>query len=341
MHPYARRLFCFGLVAFATCAHAQWFKSPEIKQLYQDAKNEKEVVLWGTAAREVDWVPAAFNAMFPGIEVKASGDTDITTRAIAEARAGRSTVDVMVTSLSLVLRLDERKMLSSEGWADFGVDKSHVALDGRMAYTHNIAYTIAYNKNKVAAKDVPKHWADLLDPKYKGKMVGQQFLFPRMVAVLAIPWGEEKATQFARDLHAKADIMITRAPREAMLQSGERLYALSEVDSFPKLWARDGLPIGWVIPDPVITAQFGVVVMDTAPHKAAARLLAGWLASPEGKRAREKLAFQTDYLPTSENPEAKKIYASGAKVVLDTPEDAARRVQLIEKIAPIVSGQSR
>nr|MDQ2736677.1 hypothetical protein [Pseudomonadota bacterium] len=88
-------------------------------------------------------------------------------------------------------------------------------------------------------------------------------------------------------------------------------------------------------------AQFGVVVMDKAPHKAAARLLAGWLASAEGKRAREKLAFQTDYLPTSDNPTAKRIYASGTKVVLDTPEDAVRRTELIEKIAPIVSGQSR
>ena len=330
-----------SLVTLAMSAQAQWVQSPDIKKLYEEAKKEKEVVLWGTAAREVDWVPKAFNAMFPGIEVKVSGDTNITTRAIAEARAGRSTVDVMVTSLSLVLRLDERKMLASEGWSNFGVAASNVVLGGRMAYTHNIAYTIAYNKNKVAPQDVPKHWADLLDPKYKGKMVGQQFLFPRMVAVLALPWGEKKATQFARDLRANADIMITTAPREPMLTSGERLYALSEVDSFPKLWARDGLPIAAVIPEPIITAQFGVVVMDKAPHEAAAQLLAGWLASAEGKRAREKHAFQVDYLPTSDNPAAKKLYASGATVVLDKPEEVGKRIELIEKISPIITGQAR
>ena len=341
MHRSISPALCFSLLVITASAQAQWFNSPETKKLYAQAMQEKEVVLWGTAAREVDWVPKAFNKMFPGIEVKVNGENDITTKAIAEARAGRYSVDAMVTSLSLVLRLEERKMLASEGWASFGIAHNNIVLGGRMAYTHNIVYTVAYNKDKVKPEDVPTRWADLLDPKYKGKMVGNQFLLPRMIGILAFPWGEEKALQFARDFRAKTDIMLTSAPREPLLQSGERLYAVAEIDSFPKLWARDGLPISAVIPEPILTAQFGVVVMDKAPHKAAALLLAGWLASAEGKREREKLAFQIDYLPTSENPVAKKMHSSGAQVVLDTPELVAKRAQFIDKIAPIVAGQGR
>ncbi len=330
---------CLGGTALG--ASAQWQNSPEIKALYEAAKKEGEVVVWGTAAREIDWLPKAFNATFPGIQVKLMADNTITTKAIAEARAGRHSVDLMSTSLSLVLQLDERKLIKQMDWQTFGVPATHTALDGRMGYTHNMAYTVAYNKDKVKPEDLPKNWADLLDPRYKGKVVANQFLLPRMVGALALAWGEEKTAQYARDLRANADIMQTNAPREPFLQSGERLYAAAEVDSFPKLWARDGIPVGYVIPEPVVTAQFGVVVMDKAPNPAAARLMAGWMASAEGKKEREKNVFQIDYLPGSDNPTAKRIHASGAQVILDTPELVAKRDELMRKIAPIVSGQAR
>jgi iron(III) transport system substrate-binding protein len=330
-----------GLAVAALAAHAQWSTTPAVKALYEEARKEGQVVVWGTAAREIDWLPKAFAAVFPGIDVKVMADNHITTKAIAEARAGRHSFDLMSTSLSLTLKLQERDLLEPVDWQMFGVDKSNTAFDGRMAYTHNIVYTIAYNKDKVKPADVPKQWADLLDPKYKGKMVASSFLLPRMVSNLGLAWGEEKTAQFARELVAQADIMQTKAPRESFLQSGERLYSVAEIDSFPKLWARDGIPVSFVIPEPVLMSQFGVLVMRGAPHPAAARLMAGWMASAEGKREREKQAFQTDYLPTSANETARKIYSSGAKVVLDTPQDLAHRDQMMKKIAPIVSGQAR
>lgn len=329
------------LVGASAPAQTTWQDSPEVKALHEAAKKEGAVVLWGTSAREIDWIPKAFAAAFPGVEVQTLADNNITTKAIAEARAGRNAVDVMVTSLSLVKALDERSLLKAMDWSKFGVPKGYTAYDNRMAFTHNMAYAIAYNKDKVKPQDVPQSWADLLDPKYKGKMVANQFLLPRMVGVLGLAWGEEKTVKFATDLRANADIMLTNAPRESFLQSGERLYAVAEVDSFPKLWARDGVPVAMVIPEPVVTAQFGVVVMDKAPHPAAAQLLAGWMASPDGKRERERAVFQVDYLPTSTDPVAKRIYASGAKVILDTPELLAERDALMRKIAPIVSGQTR
>ncbi|MGH8797841.1 MAG: ABC transporter substrate-binding protein [Caldimonas sp.] len=330
-----------GLAFAALAAQAQWSATPAVKALYDEARKEGQVVVWGTAAREIDWLPKAFGAVFPGIDVKVMADNNITTKAIAEARAGRHSFDLMSTSLSLTLKLEERKMLEPVDWQMFGVDKSNTAFDGRVAYTHNVVYTIAYNKDKVKPADVPKQWADLLDPRYKGKMVASSFLLPRMVSVLGLAWGEDKTAEFARELVAKADIMQTKAPRESFLQSGERLYSVAEIDSFPKLWARDGIPVSFVIPEPVLMSQFGVLVMHDAPHPAAARLMAGWMASAEGKREREKEAFQTDYLPTSANETARRIYSSGAKVVLDTPQELGNRDKMLTKIAPIVSGQSR
>ena len=77
-----------GLGLAALAAHAQWSATPAVKALYEEAKKEGQVVVWGTAAREIDWLPKAFAAVFPGIDVKVMADNNITTKAIAEARAG-------------------------------------------------------------------------------------------------------------------------------------------------------------------------------------------------------------------------------------------------------------
>ena len=54
--------------------------SPEVKKLYEAAKKEGKVIVWGTQRREVEWIPAAFGAMFPGIEVQVLGDNEIAPR---------------------------------------------------------------------------------------------------------------------------------------------------------------------------------------------------------------------------------------------------------------------
>ena len=77
------------VAAFALTASAQaaWRDSPAVKALYDKAKAEGQVMVWGTQQGEVDWIPKAFNALFPGIDVQWVGDNDIATKAIAEARA--------------------------------------------------------------------------------------------------------------------------------------------------------------------------------------------------------------------------------------------------------------
>ena len=223
----------------------------------------------------------------------------------------------------------------------FGVAKDNTAFDGRMGFTNNIAYVVAYDTRKVAEADLPKTWDQLLDPKYKDKMAGSLFLMPRLVSALSIVWGEDKALDFARKLAKDSGILLTRAPRDSILQSGERVIAPAEVDTLPKLWAAGGMPVKYVIPSPVVLGQFGATVLVKAPHPNAARLLAGWLASKEGKKAREKAIFEADFRPGSDNAEAQQIYASGVPVIQDTVENMKARAALYKKAADILTGQAK
>ena len=219
-------------------ARAAWQDSPEVKTLYEAAKKEGKVIVWGTQRREVEWIPAAFGAMFPGIEVQVLGDNEIATRAISEARAGRHQVDVY---LAFAHRHDAAGAARPAGRQRLDAVRrrqENTAFDGKMGFTSNIVYTIVYNTKLLKEADVPKNWTDVLDPRLKGKMTAScSCAALRRRARHRLGRGQGAA--FARDLREKTDILLTRAPRESLLQSGERVISVGEIDSRRALgWRR-------------------------------------------------------------------------------------------------------
>jgi ABC-type Fe3+ transport system substrate-binding protein len=322
-------------------APAQSLDSPRVRELYQAAKKEGRVMIWGNQRREVEWIAAALGKLFPGIEVDFLGDNDIAVKAIAEARAGRHQIDVYQSSLTATLPLAQRDLLTVVDWSPFGIDARNIAFDGKMAFTSNIVYTVAYNNKLVKENDTPKNWMEILDERYKGKGASSSFLLPRLIGGLSLVWGEERALQFARDIVARMDLLLTRAPRESLLQSGERLYGFGEIDSLIRSVAAEGLPVSQVVPEPVVVGQFGVTIMKNAPHPNAARLLAGFLATPEGKAARLKATSQADYGPTSDNELARLLHSGKLQVAWDRPDNMVQREALFGRAAAILTGQAR
>jgi ABC-type Fe3+ transport system substrate-binding protein len=322
-------------------APAAWQDSPKVKALYEAAKREGKVVVWGTHPREVGWIPAAFGKFFPGITVEFLGDNDIAVKAIAEARAGRHQLDVFWSSLTGTLPVAQRELLGAQDLSVFGIDPRNTAFDGKMGFTSNILYVIVYNNKLAKESDVPANWAATADERFRGKATSSSFLLPRLVGALGLAWGEEKALAFARDLRDRTGILLTRAPRESLLQSGERVFAFGEIDSQARHFAADGLPVGYVVPEPVVMGQFGASVMKNAPHPNAARLLAGFLATPDGKALRESATGQRDYGPTADSELAKKIHGGKLQVVFDRTDNMAQREGLFAKAAAILTGQAR
>ena len=246
-----------------------------------------------------------------------------------------------MSSLAVTKPLVERNMYAKVDWSIFGTTGDNVAFDGRGGMVHNLVYAVVYNKNLVKPGDVPKSWTDLLEPRYKDKMMGSSFLLPRLIGALGLSWGEDKAAGFARDMVSKTGILITRAPSENFLQSGERIYAVANFESQSKMWSAAGLAVDFVIPEPVVMGQFYAAVMDKAPHPNAAALLAGYATTPEGKRDAEAYNHEGDYRKGSGHPLAAKIHAPGNVVIGDRLEEMDQRDALIAKMSPIIAGQAR
>jgi ABC-type Fe3+ transport system substrate-binding protein len=333
-------LVALMVVSSANATQAGWKDEPAVKALYEKAKQEGEVVIWGPARSEIEWIEPAFSKVFPGIKVPFVGDNDVFTRAIAEARGGRHQVDVMWTSINGGILFSARNLAAKVDWKTLGIKDAATAFDDQMLFANRALWIVTFDPGKMKAADLSNTWEGYLDPKFKDKMISNPFLLPRLAGSLSLMWGEDKALDFARKLVNEQDIMLTRAPRETFLKSGERLIALGEIDGAYRRQAKLGNVYGVKVPQPVVFTQFGSMVMANAPHPNAARLLAAWLATDEGKAARLEATGRLDYdKPDSEL--ARKLAAGSIPVIVETPENTKRRDDAINKAMPIVARRQK
>jgi iron(III) transport system substrate-binding protein len=311
-----------------------------MQALYEKAKAEKEIVLWTPAAIEGSWVPEHFAKRFPGIDIQFTADLQGATKIIAEARAGRHSVDVWTFAIGGMIEVQKRDLLAKEDWARYGIDQSNVFFDGQAVATHNFVYSSIYAKQYVKAADLPKTWNDFLDPKWKGKLVAQSFLLPRMMGFFALAWSPERAEQWGRALIDDQKTLIINTPSESYLKSGERVMAVGESISLAYQYQADGVDVGYLTLDLVPAGQFVVTVLKDAPHPNAALLLAAWLASDEGRGLYETLIHEADIRPGSKSALAKEIAASGTKTILEDVSTMELRAKYYEGYSKLVRGQN-
>ena len=340
----ARCMIAAAICAAALClgaatAQADWRETPAIRALYDKAKAEGEVVIWGPVQTEVDWIQGELAKRFPGITVKATGDLQAATKLIAEARANRHSVDLWQNSLGGMLEVQKRGLFAKVDWPTYGLDAGRLLFDGEGLAVHNFVYTTAYAKSFVTPAELPRTWNDLLDPKWKGRMVSEDFLFPRLMGFLALEWGEERTEKWGRAMLDAQKLLVVNSPRESFLKTGERVLAVGDSVNQTFQYSDNGVPTGYTVLDLVPAVQFTVAVMKDAPHPNAARLLAAWLATDEGLAVREKLVHGFGIRPGSTSALADDIRRAGAKVILEDLSTMAQRAAYYKKFSALARGQ--
>jgi ABC-type Fe3+ transport system substrate-binding protein len=322
-----------------TATEAAWRDVPAIEQLYEKAKAEHEVVIWAPVTTEFDWIQAEFSKRFPGIAIRGTGDLQAATKIIAEARAGRHSLDVWMNSLGGMIEVRKRGLLAKADWAAVGIDHGSVFFDGEAAATHNFVYALVYSKQFVQQAAAPRTWDELLKSKWRGKLVTQDFLLPRLMGFLALAWGPERTEKWGRALIDEQRILITNAPRESFLKTGERVMAVGDAVAQSFQYSDNGVAAGYAIMDVVPAVQFVVATLKEAPHPNAGRLLAAWLASEEGRLLAERMTHQADIRPGSKSPLVREIADAKAKVILEDLSTMDQRAEYYKKFSLLVRGQ--
>jgi iron(III) transport system substrate-binding protein len=170
-----------GLLAsssFATRVLADAPPAAEVTpSLIEAAKKEGQVVYYTSVDLPVaEKLAKAFEAKYPGISVRVerTGAERVFQRIGQEYSSNIHAVDVVNSSDAAHFIVWKRDGLLvpyvPEDVAKF-YPQEHKDPDGLFASWRIFLSIIAYNTNLVKAEDAPKSFADLLDPKWKGKIV--------------------------------------------------------------------------------------------------------------------------------------------------------------------------
>src|ERR1700716_1960644 len=178
-----RRDIIKGSAALGLTAYAAPLKAaaPEpvaiTPALVEAARKEAKVILYSSMDLPVgEKLGRAFEAQYPGIavQIERSGSERLFQRVDQEFGSGIRAVDVINSS-------DASHFITwkKNGWlAQFVTEDvaqhflpEYRDPDGMFATTRIWLSSIAYNTSLVKPEDAPKSFADLLDPKWAGKMV--------------------------------------------------------------------------------------------------------------------------------------------------------------------------
>ena len=263
-----------------------------ITQLYNAAKKEGTVIIWGpTDAVVYQRMQEALDKQYPGIKIQSfeSIPEPLVQRIIAESQAGKpAAVDVIQSGSLRALRpLIDRDMLAPfAGWEkDFGLDA--VYANQRFVGGYNLTLPIAYNTKMVNAQEAPKTWEDLADPKWKGrKIIIEARLVP--FAMLGTEWGKGKAVELTKKILSQQQPLIVQGGTTVAnaLAGGQVSLAVGTYAFTIEGLKKQGAAVDWVAvsPLPVLTSAEGV--LKTAAHPNAGRFFAGWMGTPEGQKIR-------------------------------------------------------
>ncbi len=334
-------LFLLGVLSGAN-GQDQWKKSEAVAKLYQAAKKEGTVIIWGpTDAIIYQRMQAALDKEYPGIKIEnfESIPEPLVQRIIAETQAGKPpAVDIVQSGSLRALRplIDRDLLVSYDGWEKhFGLDA--VYANRRFVGAYNLTLPIAYNTKVVSAQEAPKSWEDLADPSWKGrKIIMEARLVP--FAMLGTEWGKAKAAELVKKILGQQPLIVQGGTTVAnALAGGQVSLAVGTYAYTIERLKKQGAPVEWipVSPLPVLTSAEGV--LKTAPHPNAARFFAGWMSTPEGQHIR--YATQGQAMEVGKNAighVAERIRSQKPQIILETDKTFATILEIQRELGKML-----
>ena len=258
------------------------------KLLVENARKEGGVTFYAaTNFRDTQEVVAGFNKQYPFVKVAFTslGGPGVLNKVLTEYRAGAYQVDVVTLTGGYVPELIDKKTLAryKSPLVPF-LRKGFVDPEGYWPGVYAIGYTIIYNTRRVAAKDVPKRYEDLLGARWKDNMIMDSEAHDLLAGLIDL-WGEAKATSLLRSLATEQRVRFSRQSHTFMAQ----LVATGEHDLIVDGYVHNavalkekGAPIDFVMMIPTLVRPPSVIAITSrSPHPYAAALLLDYHLSKE------------------------------------------------------------
>jgi iron(III) transport system substrate-binding protein len=231
--------------AFAAAAFAQ-APDARVQQLIAGAKKEGVVMVYHSS-QTTDLQPVfdAFTEKY-GVKVKEwrSSSENVVQRTIREARAGRHDVDFIENNLPEMEALHREKLLQPVDTPLYGeLTRGIVPSHHEYATSTLDVFVLAYNTQKVKKEELPKTYADLLEPRWNGR-IGAEVDDEGWFGTLTEQLGGEKGVQLFRQIADKNGISVRKGHTllAKLVASGEVPLALDVYSYKPPQLKRKGEP---------------------------------------------------------------------------------------------------
>ncbi|MGE5304282.1 MAG: ABC transporter substrate-binding protein [Alphaproteobacteria bacterium] len=284
-----RKSLCLLLLAFWIVPAAQ--AMAQDSAMVQAAKKEGKVVWYTSLALPSSTsIAHAFRTRYSGIEVEVhrTGSQRVLQRVMQEASAGIKNVDVIHTSdAGHFVLMKEKGMLLK--YTPRGVEPFPAGFKDKDGYYFGMRATlsvIAYNPTIIADKDAPRTWKDLLNPKWKGKMVTAHPGYSGIIMTHVLALVNLYGWDYFRDL-AKNSLHIVQSANDpaGVVASGERPIGADGAEYFYYKTQKQGNPIKIVYPKegiPLVVSP--VAIAKDAPHANAAKLFTEFIFAKESQQ---------------------------------------------------------
>jgi iron(III) transport system substrate-binding protein len=258
-----------------------------------EAARKEGKVVWYTslALPSAEKVAKLFEAAYPGVkvEVHRTGSQRILQRVMQELQANIKNVDVIHTSdAGHYVLLKEKKLLMK--YTPAGIEGFPAGFKDKDGYHYGLRATvtvIAYNTKAVSAAEAPRTWKDLLDPKWKGKLVTAHPGYSGVIATHVLALVHLHGWDYWKQL-AQNKVMLVQSAVDpgGVVASGERPVAVDGGDYTFYQLKKQGNPVEIVFPKegvPLVVSPSAIAAF--APHPNAARLFTDFVFSRDVQQA--------------------------------------------------------
>jgi iron(III) transport system substrate-binding protein len=281
-------LLLSGVMILSTIAAAQELKREAI---IEAAKKESKVQIYALlAVPEHMQVIQRFKEKYPFIQPELYRATSerLYSRIESEARANTHLVDVIGVSGYQYYQLLKRGLIGKyESPERKFFDPAFRDKEGHWTAYYVNPLVTAFNTRQLTAQEAPKDYTDLIDPKWKGKLVMEDEEVEWFSTMMGF-WGEEKALAYMQRLAAqKHHIRHGHTLMTQLVAAGEYPGAVLVYAPQTQMTKNAGAPIDWHPLNPTVAGTNLMGIAAKAPHPNAAMLYIDHMLSEE---------IQKDYL---------------------------------------------
>ena len=283
------------LLAWLACASAARAASDE---LVKAANKEATLLIYGGATlQHMTLLIDNFNRSHPAIKVnylRKSGSS-LFELIVRELRAKTYNADAYVPlTVDQALYLAERKWLTRylsperSAFPEQAKDR-----DGYWTTLYQTGHVYAYNTRQVNSKDAPRSYDDLLQPKWKDKIMMDEDEDLWYASVLEI-LGKDKGQKFMRGLAQQQPVFQgSKTLIMQLLCAGEVALAFPVNFNQANDAKKRGCPSDFVVFEPQTQRPpFVIAMAQNAPHPAAAKLFIDFLLAREPQRFMQENIFR-------------------------------------------------